>query len=814
MKKLLLKSLLLSLLISFANLPVANAATGFPDVKETNANYDAILYLQEHGVIQGYADGTFKPTQLVNRAEFLKIILEGSNITSDVDTPTSFPDIDDDAWYGKYVRKAYSEGWINGYPDGTFKPEQTINKVEALKIVGAVQNWTLTKSSTSSFTDTIAGGWYIPYVNYAKSHGYLEETGSILSPDQLMSRAKISEIIYRTLTVNIEPTAEDEGTTEEVATPADDLDFDAVSAGTISKSFFKNITLNEDLPNTFYKNEIYVIKGSVNQNGADQATVIFSDLNNADSTFYRAKTTNQEFEIPISFNTTGNFKVGIIPGETGTSDAKEISVLPEITDNSDTTTAAAEATNLNISFSNDKTNLSFKAAENTIKKISFTQTGKIRTYLSRQNISSIPLIYKDFSGFNEAQVSFSIETASMTGSSALTRTSPFSTPVSKTFTATTHQYTENLTDKVTADPPDKLSNVSQISFSGTNQTDITIEAYVIKPDGLIDTVNLTTQGSTTTYLGKEVLKSGGSFSFKYTPTKAGTYIVEINEKEGEAVINHPIYIGGAIPLLPDYFDLHKRELGDQNISLNSARTELLELINDARNDHGLADVELSTELNDLAQAHAQDMANNDYFAHVNGENQTPQDRRLEAGVTTEVGENLARDVNLDFAHLGLMRSAGHRENILDTKWTRVGLGIVEDDGYLIVVEEFSSDPITASDLIDFKTELFDSINELRSDNGLDILTNQVVLNQASQYINEEVINNDRELDNALFTEALNSASVNGSSEALIRIFNVWDEILSSILEEETLLNSSWANFGSNIQLDGMGNINATLILNR
>lgn len=820
MRKIIAKYLIPAILLGLTNFSTAAfAASGFPDVTVSHPNHSAILYLQEQGIVQGYEDGTFKPNQLVNRAEFLKIIIEGSDIESNIETETPFPDIDNAAWYAKYVRKAYSEGWINGYPDGTFKPEQTINKVEALKIIGEVQSWSLTKPSNDlAFTDLIPGAWYLAYVNYAKSHDYLEETGSILSPDQLMSRAKISEVIYRTLTNTDNPTEEpstEDPTPEEPSEPVNEvkLDFTPVTPDTISSSFFTNITLDENIPNTFYKNEIYVIKGSVSGE-EETVTIIFSNLDDTNNVFYRDTLTNSRFEIPISFNDTGNFKIGIIPGESGTTQAKQISVLPEITTNSSLNTAPAAATSLSLSFADDTTFVNFKGTNNTLKKIVFKQGAKSKTYLSRQNISKIPIIYKDFSNFKEGQVSFTVEQAFTSGSSSLTLDSAFTKSTEKTFTATTHQYTLNSKDKITSAPPEKTSSVSKISFSGTNQSDIYIEAYVIKPDGQVDSFEMTTTGSTTTYLSKDVLKSGGSFTFEYTPSSTGTYIIEINGKDGQAVLNHPVYIGGETPLLPDYFDLNVREIKENDMSLSEMRTELLSQINESRNELNLPSISLANDLNTLAQAHGQDMVDNDFFGHVNGDGESPQDRRIEAGIMTEVGENLAKDVNITFAHLGLMRSAGHRQNIINSDWTRVGLGIVEDDGYLVVVEEFSYDPLSEADLLEFRNELLSTINDFRGSNDLDELSNEANINSATEYINDQVIDNSRELDSVLFNEALEESGVSGTSEALIRVYNSWDVILNSFLEEETLLNAAWDSFGGNIQLDDIGNINAVLILNR
>lgn len=101
---------------------------------------DAVWYVYNNGIVQGYTDGSYKPDQTINRAELLKIIVEAkyaNEIDSFVMTSSGgscFSDVPTDQWYAKYVCFAEREGIVEGYDDGTFKPAQQINFVEALKI--------------------------------------------------------------------------------------------------------------------------------------------------------------------------------------------------------------------------------------------------------------------------------------------------------------------------------------------------------------------------------------------------------------------------------------------------------------------------------------------------------------------------------------------------------------------------------------------------------------------------------------------------------------------------------------------------------
>lgn len=167
-----------------------SSAKKFTDIKEDNTYYIASRYLSEKGVINGYGDDTFKPSQDITRAELLKIIFEGNN--SEVKNPNTncFPDVGYQEWYSKYICTAKNLKIINGYDDGNFKPNQTINKAEALKILGEFYQWDTSDKQNQA--------WYSKYIDFGKNKNLLENA-SDLDPSANMSRGEISETLYRFL---------------------------------------------------------------------------------------------------------------------------------------------------------------------------------------------------------------------------------------------------------------------------------------------------------------------------------------------------------------------------------------------------------------------------------------------------------------------------------------------------------------------------------------------------------------------------------------------------------------------------------------
>ncbi len=179
--------------------------TPFLDVDNTHENVEAIYTLYETNVIEGYDDFTFKPENQVNRAEFLKILIEGDHIFLNPDAYNNcFSDVED-GWFAKYVCFAESEGWVEGYEDGTFKPGQTVNKAEAIKILLEIHGYAAnlpTTVATAPYNDVPTDAWFAPYVEIAKEKGFINgDASNNLNPDALMSRAAIAEMTYRSIVV-------------------------------------------------------------------------------------------------------------------------------------------------------------------------------------------------------------------------------------------------------------------------------------------------------------------------------------------------------------------------------------------------------------------------------------------------------------------------------------------------------------------------------------------------------------------------------------------------------------------------------------
>jgi rare lipoprotein A (peptidoglycan hydrolase)/predicted DNA-binding antitoxin AbrB/MazE fold protein len=204
----LIASLLLIPIFLASNLSTVSADS-FTDVKEGNPYYVAISYLKDKDIIKGYDDGTFKPKQQINRAEALKMLTLASGVFTDsLSKPKKAPfkDTPLDKWYTEYLAAAKDKKIIDGYKDGTFKPESTVNLAETLKMyfeaVKSVNADTLNFSDGigTTFIDTAPDAWYSQYTSFAGAHNLIDiYEDNTINPNQNMTRGYLAEIIYRTL---------------------------------------------------------------------------------------------------------------------------------------------------------------------------------------------------------------------------------------------------------------------------------------------------------------------------------------------------------------------------------------------------------------------------------------------------------------------------------------------------------------------------------------------------------------------------------------------------------------------------------------
>ena len=801
-------------------LPLTTSAVYFPDVEDTHTNSESINWMKENEVIEGYDDGTFKPENRINRAELLKIIIEGFDFPTDVNTSTGFPDIDESAWYGKYVRKAKSLDWIEGYPDGTFKPDQPVNKAETLKILGKVKDWQTYTADYQPFDDTPLQDWYTPYVTYSKNKNFLEETGNLFSPGAFTTRAKFSEMVYRIIAV------EQSGANEyyDGLTP-DTIITSNIEPKLYDEDFFNGLTLTEKFPNIFYENEIYTFEGTLENNKNNCFAYIALEHQDTYET-YLGSVANNICKITVTFSETGIQNFGIIPDLEGYNEPAQIEVvknLPTPTNKNSSDTPQ----NHEVKYSDNQTSFSFNNNNNDLVKINFTQNGISKTFFSRQNLNEISIPYKYFENFSEGQMKWSVEGAksetTMTESDSTTSytfeiTSPWTKSTLKTFIAAPYHIQILEDDKIEYNNFSDTAETNQIiEITGFSRSYIEKTGYIITPDGYVEDINIFSDSQITNYYGKELYEPYNDFNLTYTPNQSGAYLLEINDENGVALFNGPIYVGNIIPLIPDFFTTTPFAIEyNLNVDLDEFRNKMLASINSERSKINLPTLSNTETLNNLAQSHSEDMVENHYFAHISPDGKSPDDRRIEAGIPMQVSENLVKSVNLEYAHESLMRSAAHRKNIISENWSIVGIGIaLDEDGYLVITQEFSIPALTSTDLMELENDLISDINNLRLENDKETLTIDNEIDQTAVQWSEKMNNEDFfSFESPSGESLLDSIDQESGEFSFIILEGTYQSDFFNLAldKENTLISSLWSNFGVGFDIsEETGFVKVTII---
>jgi len=153
--------------------------------------------LKDLGIMKGYS-GDMKPDQNITRAELLKIVLEATDTSvSGMTYKGYFNDVGKTDWHWKYVEKAYELGIINGYDDGGFKPNQEINRAEALKII--FEGFSIDTSGEHEediFDDVLEGYWFFDYVMTAYENDIVSGYGDgRFGPSDSMTRGQAAKVV-------------------------------------------------------------------------------------------------------------------------------------------------------------------------------------------------------------------------------------------------------------------------------------------------------------------------------------------------------------------------------------------------------------------------------------------------------------------------------------------------------------------------------------------------------------------------------------------------------------------------------------------
>ncbi|EAR68544.1 possible S-layer protein [Bacillus sp. NRRL B-14911] len=177
-------------------LPYAQG-TSFSDVRNNDYYYQAVSSLSEKGIIKGFGNGIFKPNESVTRAQAAKMLTLALNIKTDHVKDPGFKDVSKNNWAYSYIAALAEQGIVKGYGD-QFKPNEPITRAQMAKIIALGYDFKSSPLKDKRFHDVNPSDWFAGYLQPLIEKGITNgTTAKTYSPNEKVSRGQMAAFIYR-----------------------------------------------------------------------------------------------------------------------------------------------------------------------------------------------------------------------------------------------------------------------------------------------------------------------------------------------------------------------------------------------------------------------------------------------------------------------------------------------------------------------------------------------------------------------------------------------------------------------------------------
>jgi len=168
----------------------------FQDVRASDYFYDTVLDLYDMGAVNGYGDGTFRPYNTTTRAQFVKMVVLAFDVPLYTGSEQHFSDVPSSNPFYAYVESGRAAGLLNGYGDGTFRPNNKVTRGQVAKITVSAAGMQDASTGTSTFSDVPVGSTFYTYIETAYANGILDGYADhTFKPNANATRGQASKII-------------------------------------------------------------------------------------------------------------------------------------------------------------------------------------------------------------------------------------------------------------------------------------------------------------------------------------------------------------------------------------------------------------------------------------------------------------------------------------------------------------------------------------------------------------------------------------------------------------------------------------------
>ncbi|NYZ77831.1 S-layer homology domain-containing protein, partial [Candidatus Micrarchaeota archaeon] len=197
MKNVLMKIMVLAIFVLF--LPFANART-FTDVPTNYWAYSAINFVSDLGVMNGVSSTTFAPSSPATRASAAVTLVKAFNLPLNTTGGPHFTDVSTTHWAYAYIETLYNKGISTGCGNGKYCPDQAISRAQFTVLMVKSLGLTLTTSTRSSFPDVSTTHWAFKYIQTAQENGFVVGyTNGNFGPEDNALRDQLAVMLNRAI---------------------------------------------------------------------------------------------------------------------------------------------------------------------------------------------------------------------------------------------------------------------------------------------------------------------------------------------------------------------------------------------------------------------------------------------------------------------------------------------------------------------------------------------------------------------------------------------------------------------------------------
>lgn len=185
---------LLIVLVFIFVVPVTTLAA-FADVPDSRPDSAAIETAVKSGWVKGYPDKTFHPDDAVNRAEATVILLKFLKVTPPKKFDQKFGDVGAKDWFAASVAESVKRGIVSGNADGSFAPARGVARMEFLKMLFAAHQLYLSPRTSVEAADVPTDSWYMPQLALAVETKLVRAVGGKFEPGKPLTRGELISLL-------------------------------------------------------------------------------------------------------------------------------------------------------------------------------------------------------------------------------------------------------------------------------------------------------------------------------------------------------------------------------------------------------------------------------------------------------------------------------------------------------------------------------------------------------------------------------------------------------------------------------------------